>query len=129
MRLRYALLSVSTILLLLAGIRCGDEGPTGKSREVRDGRIMFRNDTTNAEVETEYFNEDLQETIKALIPAGQTKDISQAVLKGGTDVLVTFCMMTGNYRVCQEVKVTVDGTRTIQLVSFAYQGEIVYEVI
>ena len=129
MRTRRILLLSCIIFLLFAGIRCGEEGPTRKSTKASDGRIMFRNDTTNADVETEYFNDDLQEVIKTSVPAGETRDISQAVLKGGTEVLVEFCMMTGNYTVCREVKVTVDDTRTIQFVSFTYQGEIVYEVI
>ena len=125
-----AIFFLSAILSLLAGIRCGEEGPTKKSETFRDGRIMFRNDTTTGRVETEYFNEDLGEVIKAEIPIEATRDISREVLEGGTKVMVKFCVIQigADWRGCQEVLVTINGTQTIRLISFS-QGNVAYELM
>jgi len=126
-----AILFLSAILSLLAGIRCGEEGPTKKSETFRDGRIFFRNDTATGRVETEYFNEDTGEIIKAEIPIESIVDISKVVLEGGTEVLVDFCVIQigADWRGCvKEVKVKINGDQTIRLMSFS-QGNIAYEVM
>ena len=121
---------LAAILLLLAGVRCGSDGPTKKEQSLRDGRIFFRNDTTTGRVETEYFHEDTGEIITAEVPIESVVDISKVVLEGGTEVMVEFCVIQigADWRGCQEVKVTIDGDQTIRLMGFS-QGNVAFEVM
>ena len=125
-----AILLLSAVLLILAGIRCGSDGPTKKEESFRDGKIFFRNDTTTGRVETEYFHEDTGEIITAEVPIESIVDISKVVLEGGTEVIVEFCVIQigADWRGCQEVKVTIDGDQTIRLMSFS-QGNVAFEVM
>lgn len=103
----------------------GDSGI--KTRTQRDGRIYFRNEI-QFDVEVEYFNEEAQEVIKTVVPSGESMEISQAILTGGTKVNVKFSML-GTTRVSRTAEVTIDGDRTVRLYGFAVQGEVRFEVI
>ena len=95
---------------------CGGGSSTGP-RVKEDGRISLQNSVDPWIIQVTYFNSELGQQISTTVSPGETKDISQAVLKGGEEVtfLLNANLPTGGYDLSEEVKLTVDGNMTIYI--------------
>jgi len=101
-------------LLVIGG--CGGGSSSGP-RTKEDGRISLQNSVDRWIIQVTYFNSELGQQISTTVLPGETKDISQAVLKGGEEVtfLLNANLPTGGYDLSEEVKLTVDGNMTIYI--------------
>jgi len=107
------LLTVGALLLW----SCGGGGTS--TRVPEDGRVFVRNDTSKSghpyPVSVSYLHpEELgPEPVEVLVNAGETKEVTKDVLKGGTKVTFTIVGHTPRQQPRADVEVTVDGSITI----------------
>lgn len=106
------------LLLLLVVAQCGDEGPS-KARPARHGRILLSNET-DVTMEVSYVHPD-EGQIDTTVPAGEKMDVSQAVLKGGSEFTVRVEALT-QPRTWSDVMVKIDGNVTIRITSLGAWG-------
>lgn len=90
----------------------GVRGPGGASRIFKDGRIFMEN-RANVPMDVSYVNEELGR-IRTQVDPGQTLDISQALLKGGTEVKLTVKSVV-MYSSTVVIPITVEGNITIRI--------------
>ena len=97
-------------------VGCGGGSSTGSGVK-EDGRISLQNSVDPWIIQVTYFNPELGQEISSTVLPGETKDISQAVLKGGEEVtfLLNANLPTGGYDLSEEVELTVDGNMTIYI--------------
>ena len=75
------------ILIVLAGFGCGGSSSTkSTSGELGDGRVYLKNQTEFT-LTVSYLSED-RGILETVVNPGEKKDVSQAVLQGGTKVKV-----------------------------------------
>lgn len=95
---------------------CGGGSSTGP-RTKEDGRISLRNSVDLWVIRVTYFNPERGQEISTTVPPGETKDISQAVLKGGEEVTfrLNANLPSGGYDLSEDIELTVDGNMTIYI--------------
>lgn len=104
---------------ILALTMCGEEGP-GKSGMVEDGELVLKNET-GSRMAIQYRDRDA-EPVEMIVEGGETKVISQEALKGGTKLMVNVRAL-GGAEPDAEIPIEIDGTTTIEVVSFGVWGE------
>ena len=112
--LALAILTGWECLFVVGG--CGGGSSTGP-RTKEDGRISLQNSVEPWIIQVTYFNPELGQEIFTTVLPGETKDISQALLKGGEEItfLLNANLPTGGYDLSEEVQLTVDGNMTIYI--------------
>jgi len=107
------IIALATTTLVLGG--CGEDLPTGlKTKTKKEGRIYWDN-TTNRRMKVDYFNEDMGKLVQTSVEPYTKEDISQAVLKGGTEISLKWNV--GN-TLWGTVDVTVDNNVTVKVTGF-----------
>jgi len=112
--LALAILTGWECLFVVGG--CGGGSSTGP-RTKEDGRISLQNSVEPWIIQVTYFNSELGQEIFTTVLPGETKDISQALLKGSEEItfLLNANLPTGGYDLSEEVQLIVDGNMTIYI--------------
>ena len=92
-------------------VACGSSGDN-TPRKKKEGRIYLRNET-GVTMEVSYLHEE-EGQIDTTVEPDEEKDISQAVLAGGTEVVVHVRALQNN-EAKVEIPITVDGNRIIRI--------------
>ena len=127
---------VSALVVGLVGwVGCGEDAPTAKkTASYEDGRIFLSN-RTDIDLEVTYTHEDLGR-IKTPVGAQETKEVSQAILEGGSSVTLEVLIFNPveNVNKTERVDVEVDGNitvviRTILIAADGEIGEVDYSLV
>lgn len=122
-------------------LACGG-GKTGTKAAFEDGRIFVENKIRYA-LEVRYVNEELGEIVTEVAPS-EKKEVSQAVLKGGSKILLRLIVyssilssknlacsgsnLQGLTRFIQDMEIIIDGNITVQVTSVTL-GHLGYTLI
>jgi len=112
---------LSAVMMLIV---CGEDEI---SRSPQEGKILLKNNTDGRMKATYLVEKD--ERVDVIVEPGETRDISQTSLAGGTKTVVEVNALEGT-RPQAEIPVTIDGDVTIEIVSFGHWGtdELEYRV-
>jgi len=105
--------------------RSGPTGGGGGAAQRRDGRISLLNQTS-VSLRATYFDE-TEGAVERVIPAGERREVSAGVLKGGTKVKLIVEREGGGTRV-QEIEIVVDGNVLIRVTGFGARYGFEYEI-
>lgn len=100
--------------MALCFVACGG-GSSSKSSAPQDGRVFFFNNTDSGPFKITFTDPNTMEVLQIEILAGETKELSQDVIQGGTQVtLKIFFRHGGLYTPTEpELSFVVDGNTTV----------------
>jgi len=91
-----------------------------------DGRIYLWNDTSSP-LQVKYLNSELGE-IETEVDPGQTEDVSQALLEGGTKVILEVTSSAYIMQILKRIEVSIDGNVTVRITKVESPNTIEYEI-